>query len=264
MSEIRLGVIVSLTKDIRDEFKKICNLGFNTCQLVCWDEAIMSEDLATLAKKAVGEYHIDITAFWCGWPGPQAWNFYDGPITLGFTPQAYRWERMKVLVKGSDFAKKIGITDIATHAGFIPENPMDPDYTGLINAVRFIAQYCKNNGQYFLFETGQETPITLKRAIEDIGLDNLGINLDLANLLLYGKGNPIDALDVFGKYVRGVHAKDGEYPTTGKYLGEEKPLGQGRVNFPLLVGKLKALGYKGVDHRKRNRRGTTDHRHYRC
>ncbi|MBN1936616.1 MAG: sugar phosphate isomerase/epimerase, partial [Anaerolineae bacterium] len=82
--------------------------------------------------------------------------------------------------------------------------------------------------------------------IEDLGGENLGINLDPANLLMYGRANPVDALDVFGRYVVGVHAKDGEYPTNGRELGVEKPLGEGRVNFPLLVSKLKSLDYAGA------------------
>ena len=108
-----------------------------------------------------------------------------------------------------------------------------------------IAEHVKENGQYFLFETGQETPVTLRRAIEDIGTGNLGINLDPANLIIYGKANPIDALDVFGEYVRDIHAKDGCYPTNGHELGEEKPLGDGKVNFPMFIKRLKEIGYDG-------------------
>jgi sugar phosphate isomerase/epimerase len=63
---------------------------------------------------------------------------------------------------------------------------------------------------------------------------------------MYGKANPVDALDVFGAHIVGVHAKDGDYPTNGRELGPEKPLGDGRVNFPKLVPKLKALGYTGA------------------
>ncbi len=113
-------------------------------------------------------------------------------------------------------------------------------------AIRDVASYCQSNGQGFWFETGQETPVVLLRTISDVGLPNLGINFDPANLLMYGKANPVDALDIIGRYVRGVHAKDGEYPTDGRNLGVEKPLGEGRVNFPLLLAKLKALGYDGA------------------
>jgi L-ribulose-5-phosphate 3-epimerase len=114
-----------------------------------------------------------------------------------------------------------------------------------VEALKTVAQTCLGLGVQFWFETGQETPITLLRTIEDIGTENLGINLDPANLLMYGKANPVDALDVFGQWVRGVHAKDGEYPTDGRDLGHEKPMGEGRVNFPALVPKLKACGYRG-------------------
>ena len=102
------------------------------------------------------------------------------------------------------------------------------------------------NGQMFLYETGQETPITLLRTIREVGLDNQGVNLDTANLILYGKGNPIDALDVIGPLVRGLHAKDGLYPTDPHKLGEEVPIGQGKVNFPRLIERLRELNYRGA------------------
>ena len=134
---------------------------------------------------------------------------------------------------------------MATHAGFLPETPNTEQYHGVVCALREVADRCKENGQYFIFETGQETPVTLRRTIEDIGTDNLGINLDPANLILYGKANPVDALDVFGEFVRDVHGKDGMYPTDGKNLGQEVPLGDGKVNFPALIKKLKEIGYDG-------------------
>ena len=147
---------------------------------------------------------------------------------------------------GSDFAKKLGVAQLATHVGFLPEVSNTEQYRSVIAAIRAVAHYCQSNGQKFLFETGQETPVTLRRAIEDIGTDNLGINLDPANLLMYGKANPVDALDVFGSYVLDVHAKDGCYPTGGKNLGEEVPIGEGKVNFPIFIQRLKEFGYDGT------------------
>ena len=102
------------------------------------------------------------------------------------------------------------------------------------------------DGQAFLFETGQETPVTLLRTIEDIGCDNVGVNLDTANVILYGKANPVDALDVFGKYVRGVHCKDGLYPTNGRELGKEVKIGSGKANLREVIRKLHKLGYAGT------------------
>ena len=130
--------------------------------------------------------------------------------------------------------------------GFLPENMTDPEFRPMLLAVKQVADHCKANGQRLLFETGQESPVTLLRYIEESGCDNLGINLDPANLILYGKGNPVDAVEVFGRYVCDVHAKDGLYPTNGRSLGKETPLGQGRVDFPTLIGALKSVGYDGT------------------
>jgi sugar phosphate isomerase/epimerase len=83
------------------------------------------------------------------------------------------------------------------------------------------------------------------RAITDAGLDNQFVNLDCANLILYGKGNPLDALDVIGHLVRGIHAKDGLFPTNPREIGQEVPIGKGKANFPRLLPRLKELGYTG-------------------
>src|SRR5208337_1800120 len=99
-----------------------------------------------------------------------------------------------------------------------------------VAAVQNIARHCKERGSAFLCETGEETPITLLRMIQDVGMDNVFVNLDLANLILYGKGNPVDAMDVIGHLVRGTHAKDGVFPTNPRELGEEVPIGKGKAN----------------------------------
>jgi len=119
-------------------------------------------------------------------------------------------------------------------------------YKETVKAIREVASYCKQNGQSFRYETGQETPITLIRAIQDVGLDNQGVNFDVANLILYGKANPADAVDLLGPYVQGMHAKDGLYPTDPKNLGKEVPIGQGKVDFPRIIQRLKDLNYRGA------------------
>lgn len=242
---MRLGVLVPLSENIRDEFVKLRDMGFGCCQMVCWNMDLYSDDIAVKVCDASKELDIEITALWCGWSGPAVWNFQEGPATLGLVPVTYRHARIQDLKKGSDFAKKIGVIDVITHVGFLPENPSTTEFTDIVCAIRDIASYCKDNGQHFLFETGQETPVTLRRTIEAVGTENLGINLDPANLIVYGKANPVDALEVFGKYVRNIHGKDGCYPTDGNKLGEETPLGEGKVNYPAFVAKLKEIGYDG-------------------
>lgn len=243
---MKLGAIISLSAEPSKEFSKLKNMGLSTCQLNAWDESLFTREVASEVKRACQEQGIEITALWCGWGGPAVWNLVEGPITLGLVPPTYRSERMKTLIKGADFAQEIGVVDVVTHVGFIPENPNNPEYEPLINDLRRLVSSFADRDRYFLFETGQETPVVLLRTIEDIGLENVGINLDPANLILYGKGNPVDALDVFGRFIRGVHAKDGCYPTTGRELGEEKAMGEGKVDFPRLLAGLHTLGYTGA------------------
>ena len=95
-------------------------------------------------------------------------------------------------------------------------------------------------------ETGKETPTTMLRALKDVGEPNLGVGLDTANLILYGKANPVDALEILGPYVRSMHAKDGKWPTDPKKLGEEVLIGKGAVDFHKVFAKLHSLGYKGA------------------
>ena len=160
-------------------------------------------------------------------------------------PPAYRGMREQELLLGSAFAEKIHVSQIATHVGFLPENYYDPDFRGTVAVLRRICKIMAERGQTFLFETGQETPVTVLRAIEEIGLENVGINFDTANLILYGKGNAADAVLVFGKYIRDTHIKDGFYPTNGTELGKEAPAGEGLADLPLVLKRLKEAGYTG-------------------
>ena len=235
---MKLGTMVHLGENVAEKIKDVKKYGLQSFQLCCWNFDLMTDEYVEKILSATKEAELEISAVWCGWSGEAQWNFSRGYNTLGIVPTYFRAKRIEDLKKGSDFAHKLGVRDFVTHMGFLPENPDTDEFRAVVNAVRDIAEYCKSNGQYLLFETGQETPITLKRTIVEVGTGNLGINLDPANLLLYGKANPCDAVDIFGDYVMGIHAKDGEYPTDPRYLGEEKRIGDGRVNFPVLIKKL--------------------------
>lgn len=242
---MRIGVFVSMSHVLENGLGVVRDLGMDNCQLGCWDIDLYSNANAKKILNEMKRSGVDVTTLWAGWPGPAVWDFVDGPRTLGIVPREYRATRLEALKAGARFASLIGVASITTHVGFIPENMSDPLYCEVLEAVNEIGSYCRDMGLEFWFETGQETPITLRRLIEDTGLDNLGVNLDPANLLLYGKANPVDALDVFGHLVRGVHAKDGDYPTAPRALGSEYPIGQGRVDFRSLIFTLARLGFDG-------------------
>ena len=240
---IRLGVFIDMGKNPEAALAQVRELGFPTCQMSTED---LDPGLAKRLLEASRSLGVEVTALNSHGPGKKVWDFYEGPLTIGLVPPQTRRARIDHLKRASDFAKLCGVPALHSHAGFIPENPNDPLYQDTIAALKEVVQQCKSNGQMFLYETGQESPITLLRAIHDVGLDNQFVNLDTANLILYGKGNPHDALDVIGTLVRGVHAKDGLFPTDPKSLGREVPIGQGKVDFPRLIARLKQLKYTGA------------------
>lgn len=245
----KIGTMVyyDVNVDLVAKFKQCLELGITSCQLYCWNaDVFKSDEDARIINDAVASTGISISSFWAGYSGPCEWNFTAGPDTIGLVPVAYRHIRLNELKNASDFAHKIGVKQVVTHVGFIPENASDPEFNRLVVALRSLASYMKEKGQYFLFETGQETPITLLRTIQAINTGNLGINLDTANVILYGKGNPVDALDVFGKYVMDTHIKDGFFPTDGAFLGQEARAGDGKANIPAVIKKLiREYGYEG-------------------
>ena len=240
---LRLGLIIDVAKDPEASMAKVQGLGLPTCQAFV---DTFEPELAGRLRRALDKYGIEATSLVVGGPGKEVWDFYQGPLTIGLVPRGTRAARIAHIKKASDFAKQCGIPAVQTHCGFIPENPNDEVYRETVTAMREVAAYCKRNGQNFRYETGQETPITLVRAIQDVGMDNQGVNFDLANLILYGKANPVDAIELLGPYVQGIHAKDGLWPTNPKELGEEVAIGKGKVDFPRIIGRLKELDYRGA------------------
>jgi L-ribulose-5-phosphate 3-epimerase len=240
---LRLGLILGVGEDPDASMAKVRDLGLPTCQAFVDD---FKPGLAERLRKALDKHGIEATSLVVGGPGKEVWDFYQGPLTIGLVPRETRAVRIAHIKKASDFAKQCGIPAVQTHCGFIPENPNDQAYRDTVEAMREVAAYCKQNGQNFRYETGQETPITLVRAIQDVGLDNQGVNFDLANLILYGKANPVDAIELLGPYVQGIHAKDGLWPSNPKELGEEVPIGKGKVDFQRIIARLKKLNYRGA------------------
>jgi L-ribulose-5-phosphate 3-epimerase len=242
-----VGLLISPFGAPEATFRRVRDIGFNNCFLSL-DSYIngFTPEIANQFGDLLGKYSLVATAVEVVGPPPLEWNFLHGPSTIGLVPPKTRAARIDALRQASDFAKLLGISQVQTHCGFIPEDPADPLYPGAVEAVRTVAQHCQSNGQYFLMETGQETPTTMSRMIRDVALPNLAVGLDTANLILYGKANPVDAVDILGTHVRSIHAKDGRWPTDPSQLGEEVLIGKGLVDFKQVFTKLHRLGYTGA------------------
>lgn len=241
-ADMPLGIIIPVGDSAEKAVARVKEMGFGTCQL---NVRNYSTEGAAQLRSAFIKYEVLPTSLICMGPGPYVWNFYEGPSTIGLIPRGRRAERIERLKQGTDFCARAGIPAVHTHFGFIPEDPNDSLYQEFIQIMQDLASYAKDRGIDVYFETGQETPTALLRAIEDIGYDNLGVNYDTANLILYGKANPVDGLDTLGPYVKALHAKDGFYPTNPKELGREVPIGEGKVDFPKVIRRLKELNFKG-------------------
>jgi L-ribulose-5-phosphate 3-epimerase len=247
LKPMAVGLLVSPHGSPEATIKRVHDLGFSNCFLSL-DGYIgqFTPSAATEIKGLLDKYEVIPTTVEVVGPPPLEWNFLRGPATIGVVPPATRAARIDALRHASDFGKQIGVNQVQTHCGFIPENPDDALYPGTVEAIRTLAQHCGENGQHFLMETGQETPTTMSRVIHDVNLPSLGVGLDTANLILYGKANPVDAVDILGPHVRSIHAKDGKWPTDPSKLGEEVLIGKGLVDFHAVFTKLHKLGYAGA------------------
>lgn len=233
---------------VRDALPRIKSLGVKCGQLglagdvkldaaftQSWKDQLAAEDfhLATVFAAYNGESYADIPTV---------------EKTVGFIPPATRAEREARTIEISDFAGALGVKSIACHIGFVPADETNPNYIAVREMVRRICDHAAKHGQTFALETGQEPAATLLHFLKDVQRPNIGINFDPANMILYGTGDPIEALGILGDRVISVHAKDGDWPPKDVpgALGTERPLGQGSVGMPRFVAKLKEIGYKGT------------------
>ncbi len=246
LEPLEVGMFIGLGEDPQGSLKRLENLGFTNAQVTAPPEDFFKEPKRKELIDIVRKSKVKITTMFAHFRGE---SYADLPTirgTVGLVPPQYREKRIKKALEISDLAKELGINKVAAHIGFIPEDPKDPNYKPLVEAVSKIADKCAENGQDFCLETGQETAPTLLRFIKDVNRDNLKVNFDPANMILYGSGDPIEALELLGRYVVGVHAKDGKWPTKEGTLGTEYLLGQGDVGIERLIKKLKEIGYTGA------------------
>ncbi len=221
------------------------SLGVSCGQIGLHGTADLSAAAQKAWKEALAKHGVTvITAF----PAFQGESYADVATvqkTVGYMPPATRQEREQRTYDASDFAKAIGVPGLATHIGYVPEDTSDPNYIAVRDMVRRVCDHCAKNGQYFGLETGQEPAAALKEFIEDVDRPNLRVNFDPANMILYGSGEPLPALEVVKDWVETVHCKDGTWPKAKGSLGSEAPLGKGDVGMDRFVAKLKEIGYTG-------------------
>jgi L-ribulose-5-phosphate 3-epimerase len=94
-------------------------------------------------------------------------------------------------------------------------------------------------------ETGQETADGLAALLVALQQPNVVVNFDPANMLLYGKGDPIQAVRVLAPWIRQVHVKDAIPTSVPGTWGEEVAVGTGQVDWQAFFTTLAEVGFTG-------------------
>ncbi|MEE2907854.1 MAG: sugar phosphate isomerase/epimerase family protein [Planctomycetota bacterium] len=128
-------------------------------------------------------------------------------------------------------ARGAGIELVTLHAGFLPHDREDPERGRMVQRLQTLASIFSDQGIRVAFETGQETADTLVEVLNDIDRDSVGVNFDPANMVLYGMGDPVEALRILSPYVFQIHIKDAVPPETPGTWGQEVPVGTGTVDW---------------------------------
>ncbi len=166
--------------------------------------------------------------------------------TGGIVPD-HTWEENLAIATGAaDAARELGLELVSTHAGFLPEDPADPAYAKLAARLEEIAGVFADRGLRLALETGQEEARHLARFLRGLKADNVGVNFDPANMILYAKGDPVEALEILLPHLYQIHIKDAAATSVPGTWGEEKPVGSGEVDWPAFLALLDRAGYSGA------------------
>ena len=246
MSDWEIGVFASIDAGLGVNLDVVRELDVPTIQLHAPHTETRTKESATRFLSRLAENKLRLTAVFGGFEGESYDDIPAVERTVGLVPLATRAERLAEMKQISDFTRLLQCDVIALHLGFVPHSNSDSDYMGVVEVTRELCDHANGNGQNLHLETGQETADSLLQFITDVDRDNLFVNFDPANMILYGTGEPIDALKKIGAYVRSIHCKDANWSEEpGKQWGEETPLGQGQVNMELYLSTLKSIGYRG-------------------
>lgn len=246
MEKWPIGVFASIDAGLGVKLEVVRDLGIPTVHLHAPHKTSRTPERAREFLARLQEYGITITVVFGGFEGESYADIPTVVRTVGLVPPETRAERTQEMKEIADFAKVLGCDVVALHLGFVPHDPSDPLYQEVLQVTREICDHCSSNGQRLHLETGQEQAETLLQFLGDVGRSNLFVNFDPANMILYGSGEPIEALRKIGHYVRSVHCKDATWAARpGEEWGREVPLGEGSVGFEDFLRTLKEIGYDG-------------------
>jgi len=246
MEKWPLGVFASIDAGLGVRLEVAHALGVPTIHLHAPHQAPRTKENAQRFSARLKELGIRISVVFGGFEDESYADIPSVSRTVGLVPPSTRAARLQEMKEISDFARLLGVDAVALHLGFVPHDASDALHGQVVEVTRELCDHCKKNGQNLHLETGQETADALLQFLAATGRDNLFVNFDPANMILYGSGEPIEALRKGGRYVRSVHCKDAKWAARpGLEWGAEVPLGEGDVGFENYLRTLKEIGYEG-------------------
>jgi len=245
VAPMQLGLVFWAEKDPATHLEELKAFGLSAGQLGVPPSMDTSASLAAW-KAALASHDVYFSSAVAAYEGEDYADLERVHQTVGFTAPGYASARIARTKQVSDFGAALGLKAVSCHIGFIPEDASAPLYQELIGIARELCDVCAANGQNFVLETGQESAETLLRFLGDVGRTNIKVNFDPANMVLYGSGDPLEALALLQHYVVSVHCKDGVSPTAAGQLGKEVALGDGEVDFPGFLELLHEIQYTGL------------------
>lgn len=246
MDKWPIGVFASIDAGLGVKLEVAAELGIPTVQLHAPQKASRTEANAEKFLARLKELGITITVVFGGFEGESYADIPTCQKTVGLVPPETRAARTREMKEIADFAKLLGVDTVGLHIGFVPHDTTDPMFGEVVDVAREVCDHCKQNGQRLHLETGQESADALLQFLAAVDRDNLGVNFDPANMILYGSGEPIEALKKIGPHVASVHCKDATWAANpGDEWGAEVPLGEGAVGMETFLRTLDDIGYEG-------------------
>ena len=244
LADCELAVMFWAGKDPAETLQTLVAMGVRNGQMGIPGDYRLDSAAAIEWKAAASALDFTIYTVFAAYEGESYADVSAVRNTVGLVPSATRAARRVRTLEVALFAHEIGASAIATHIGCVPRDQESTGYRLTADAVRRICDEAARFELAFALETGQETAPELLGFIQEVNRPNLGINFDPANMILYGTGDPVEALEILQPLVLSVHCKDGNWPASPGALGIEAPLGQGKVNWRKFLAQLDKGGYR--------------------
>ncbi len=246
MEKWPIGVFASLDAGLGVKLSVVRELGIPTIQLHAPSRPARTAEGAREFLNKLREINVTLTAVFGGFEGESYADIPTVERTVGLVPRETRAKREAEMREIADFARLLNVDVVALHLGFVPHDEKNSLWTEAVQLTRALCDHCRGNRQALHLETGQEDADTLVKFIAAVERDNLFVNFDPANMILYGSGEPIEALRKVGRWVKSVHCKDAKWAANpGKEWGQEVALGDGDVGFENYLRTLDEIGYTG-------------------